>query len=226
MKPRVAHLDSFNFSSSNLEVMFLNRQKYSIEVVKSVGVFEPQRWFEVFGRNLTRNIIEAKILHTHTGLTLAIKRYASSPHKQTLEFAGLHGYTDKSKYLNELLKELWEHIQDDVIARIDIAIDFRGNTPTRVIKALQRNRKSFQWKNTTYMKTDKEKKSNSNINICRYPKHKKNNSIDYEMERLEFSFRSAYFRGIYKVINVEDVYKKIEKTIKRLAGIDIDIQAL
>lgn len=226
MKPRVANRDSFNFSSERVEPMFLDMQKYSIEVVKSVGVFEPQRWLEVFGKSLTSNIIEAKILHTHTGLTLAIKRYASSPHKQTLEFAGLHSYTDKSKYLNELLKEIWEHIQDEVIARVDIAIDFKGNIPTRVIKALRKNRKSFQWKNTTYLKTDKEKKSNSNINICRYPKHKKNNNIDYEMERLEFSFRSAYFRGKYQVENVEEAYKKMVKTIKRLAGIDIAIQAL
>lgn len=222
MKPRVANCDSFNFSSGNLEVMFLDKRKYSIEVVKSVGVFEPQRWLELFGKKLTRNIIEAKILHTHTGLTLSIKRYASSPHKQTLEFAGLHGYTDKSKLLRELLNESWEHMQDDVIARIDVAIDFKGKIPLRMTKALRKNRRLFQWKNTSYMKTEKEKRSNHKINILMYPKHKKDNHLDDEVERLEFSFRGAYFNKV-QINNIDEAYKKMQKTIKRLAGLEVDI---
>ncbi|RLA80810.1 MAG: hypothetical protein DRG78_10275 [Epsilonproteobacteria bacterium] len=227
MKPKVAYIDSFNFSSESLESMLLDEEKYSIEVIKSVGVFEHQRWLEVFGKKLISNIIEAKMLHTHTGLTLAIKRYSSSSCKQTLEFAGLHSYNEKSKYLRELLKEIWGQIQDNVITRVDVAIDFNGNIPTRTIKKLKKSRRLFQWKNTTYLKTYKEKKSNSYINIYCYPKHKKNNNnLDYEMERLEFSFGSAYLRGNSKVRDSEEVYKKMIKTIKRLSGINIEIQTI
>ena len=227
MKPRVAVLDSLNFSSSNLEALFLDKQKYNIEEVKSIGVFEPQRWLEEFGKPLTRNIKEAKILHTDTGLALPIKRFSSRQDKQTLEFAGLHSYNDKSKDKRELLSELREYIQDEVITRIDVATDFKGAIPQRVIKALHKHRRYFKYQNSVYMKTAKEKRSNPNINICIYPKHKKrNNNLNYELERLEFSFRSAYFRGQYKIKNIDEAYKKMQKTIMRMIGLDVQIQAL
>ena len=221
----ISHMDSLNFSSENLESLFKSKDTYMIETIKGVGVFQPKRWIEVFGKPLTRNIVEAKILHTHSGLTLAIKRYASSPHKQTLEFAGLEGYTDISELLRTLLKESWKNIQGEFITRIDIAIDFRGQIPLKVIKALLKAKRiPFQWMNTIYFKSKKEKKSNPKINILLYPKHKKVD-LDYEVERLELSFRGGYF-GKIQVKNIDEACEKMQKTIKRLAGLDIRIQAL
>jgi len=218
-------IDSLNFSSSDLEALFL-KDDYNIETIKSVGIFEPKRWIEAFKKPLTRNIIEAKILHTLTGLELPIKRYSRSPQKQTLEFAGLHGYNEKSKFLSELLfKELWSDIQDKVITRLDVAIDFKGKIPNRVIKELCKSRTLFKWINSTYLKTESEKKKNYQVNILLYPKHKKEN-LDYELERLEFSFGSGYFRSAYKIKELPKVYEKIAKTIKRFTRLEVEIKLL
>jgi len=85
-------IDSLNFSSSDLEVLFYDND-YIIEVVKSISIFEPQRWIEAFKKPLSRNIIEAKTLYTSIGLELPIKHFSTAKDKQTLEFAGLHGYS-------------------------------------------------------------------------------------------------------------------------------------
>lgn len=210
-----------NFSSTHLEE-HLNSENYIIEVVKSIGVFEPYRWIEEFKKPLTRHIIEAKILHTSTGLTLPIKRFSVSQDKQTLEFAGLRGYSDKSKLLSELLKELWDDIQDEVIARLDVAIDFKGKVPNKVIKALSKSRTPFKYLNTTYSKTDKEKKSNPHLDIKIYDKGLHAN-LNYDLERLEFCFKGSYFRGKYKVKEIEKAYLIMQKTIKRFSGLDVEI---
>ncbi len=224
MKPSSVKIDSFNFSSGDAEMLFSDNN-YIIEPVKSISVFEPHRWLETFGKSLTRNIIEAKILHTSTGLALALKRYASAPLKQTVEFSGLSGYKEESTLLQQLLNELYPDISNEVINRIDVAIDFKGKIPERVIKALQKTRGPFQWFNTTYFKTSKENKSNPKLNILMYPKHKKKNSLDYELNRLEFSFRGGYFNKM-KVKDMDKAYKKMQKTIKRLSGIDVEIEML
>lgn len=219
-------IDSLNFSSTHLEA-YLTSENYIIETVKSISVFTPKRWIEEFKKPLSRNIIEAKILHTSTGLTLPIKRFSISQDKQTLELAGLHGYNYKSKLLSGLLNDLMEHIQDEVITRLDVAIDFKGKIPNRVIKALCKNRKLFNWINSTYVKTQKEKKTNYHINICIYPKHlQSDNNLNEEMHRLEFSFKGAYFRGQYKLKDISKAYEKMRKSIKRLSGLDVEILSL
>ncbi len=223
MKPRNAKIDSFNFSSTNLEDLFRS-EDYIIEPIKGVGVWKPKRWLETFKKSLTINIVEAKILHTNTGLNIAIKRFSASQDRQTLELAGLHNYGDKSIQLLRLLKELWEHIQGMFITRLDVAIDFKGNIPKSVLKRLKKHRNSFQWINTTYLKTTKEKKSNPKINILYYPKHIKE-GFDDEIERLEFSFRGGYFNKL-KVSDMDKAYKKMKKSIKRFTGLDVNIQSL
>lgn len=50
--------------------MLYSGNNNSIEPVKSISVFEPYRWLETFGKSLTRNIIEAKIIHTFTGASI------------------------------------------------------------------------------------------------------------------------------------------------------------
>ncbi len=215
-------IDSLNFSSGNLEALFKNEENYSIEAVKSIGVFEPKLWKEIFNKPLTKNIVEAKILHTTTGLTLPIKRFSVSQTKQTIEFAGLHGYNDKSKHLSELLKEIWEHIQDERITRLDVAIDFKGMIPLRVIKKLCKDREPFRFWNTTYYKTKKEKRTNTRLNIKTYNKSRRINNLTEEVERLEFSFTSQYLQNI-TIKNLDKAFQKMEKTIKRISDLDVEI---
>jgi len=213
-------IDSLNFSSRNLEQLFCN-EDYIIEEVKSIGTFEPTRWVEVFKSKLTRNIVEAKILHTSMGLMLPIKRHSTSQDKQTLEFAGLQGYNDKSTLLSELLLSLKSHIQDEVITRLDVAIDFKGKIPNRVIKKLCEDREPFRYWNTTYYKSKSEKKSNNRLNIKTYNKSLTKNETQ-NIYRLEFSFLSSYLQKI-QVKDIEKSFIKMAKTIKRFSGLDVKI---
>lgn len=225
MNRKKANIDSLNFRSNELEKMFMNHKHYRIETVKSICVFKPNRWLEEFGKSFSRNIVEAKILHTDMGLSLPIKRYAVNPHMQTLEFAGLRAYTDKSKLLSNFLNELIRHLNDEVITRVDVALDFREKVPSKVLKALKASRIPYSHKHTNYLKTDREGKTNSHINICIYPKHIKEN-LDYAMERLEFSFRGSYFRGDFLIKDLDKALAKMKKTIKRFTGLEVDIQPL
>ncbi len=218
-------IDSLNFSSGNLEVLFKNSENYSIEPVKSIGVFEPKLWLENFNKPLTKNIVEAKILNTYAGLTLPIKRYSVSQTKQTLEFAGLHGYNDKSKYLSELLKEIWEHIQEEKITRLDVAIDFKGKIPLKVIKKLCKDREPFKFWNTIYYKTKKEKRTNTTLNIKTYNKSRRINNLTQEVQRLEFSFQGQYLQNM-TIKDLDKAFQKMEKTIKKFSGLDVLVLVL
>ncbi len=224
MKPIYAHIDSFNFKGEDLEMLFMNNN-YSIQTVKSISTFEPQIWLQTFGKSLQRHIIEAKIVHTMMGLTIPLKRFASSPYKQTIEFAGLHSYTEHSKLLCKLLNDLYQHIQDELITRVDVAIDFKGAVPIKVLKALKKSRQPFHYKNSCYMKTNREKATNPHINICIYPKHKKEN-LDYELERVEFAFKGSYFRGNYLVKDLDSAILKMQKSIQRFTGLKVLIKSL
>lgn len=227
----IGKIDSMNFSSNSLEHI-LDSEDYIIETVKSVGIFNPNRWSETFGKPLAKKIngkwktpfTEAKILHTNKGLTLAIKRFNATPTKQTIEFAGLNGYNEKSKLLKELLKDLFSQLESSFITRIDIAIDFKGKVPNKVIKHLCKNRHPKQFKNSIYYKTDKEKSTNQKLDIKKYSKTLKDD-LDYQMERLEFVFKGGYFHKL-QIKDLDSAFLKMEKSIKRLAGIEVKIEAI
>ena len=214
-------IDSMNFGGFNLESLF-NNDDYIIEDVKTFGVFNPTRWSETFGKPLTRNIIEAKIIHTLTGLTIPLKRYASAKDIQVIEFAGLHSYDVESKLLKSLLIELIPKLQRCKIKRIYICFDY-PRVPNRIIKKLcLSGRESFQYKNTIYYKTAKEKKCNSIIDIKRYNKQLKDN-LPFPMERLEFVFKGAYFENITLNELDKKFLSKMEKTIFKFSGINSKI---
>ena len=216
-------IDSFNFSSSQMESYFLDNENYSIETVKSIGIFEPDRWVQEFKKPLTRNITEAKILHTSTGLTLPIKRQSRSQKMQVIEFAGLQGYNERSKLLRELLSYLLEQIGSEYIVRLDVAIDFKGKIPSRVIKQLCKDRKPFLYRGTTYYKSKSEKKQNYHMNIKTYSKSRKEN-LEEEINRLEFVFMRDYLKKL-QVRDIEKSFNKMEKTIKRFSGLEVKISA-
>ena len=213
-------IDSLNFSSSHLEDYFFNSD-YIIVAAKNIGEFNPDLWKKEFKKSLTQNIVEAKILYTTTGLALPIKRHSRSQSKQTLEFAGLHGYNDKSKLLRELLCGLMEYIKEENVVRLDVAIDFKGKIPNKVIKKLCEDREPFRFWNTTYYKSKSEKKSNNRLNIKTYSKSNKE-KLDENIQRLEFSFLSSYLNKL-QVKDLEKSFSKMEKTIRRFSGLEVKI---
>lgn len=214
-------IDSMNFGSFSMEQYF-EMSNCIIETVKSVGIFNPNRWVETFGKSLTQSIVEAKIIHTSTGLTIPLKRFSRAKDIQVVEFAGLHSYNEKSKLLKSLLIELIPQFQDCKIKRIDVCFDF-PSIPNRIIKKLSSNgRESFQFKNTTYYKTKKEKKSNSTMDIKQYNKQEKE-KLPHRLERLEFCFKGRYFQNMELLELNEKFLSKIEKTIHKFSGINPQI---
>lgn len=205
----------------NLEGFFILHKDYIVEVVKSPSVFEPEIWKDTFNKSLTQNIVRACIIHTYLGLTLPLKTQSRNQKMQVLELAGLHGYNERSKLLKVHLKELWSQLQHTKIVRVDIAIDWEKKIPSKVFKALKANREPFKWFNSTYFKTAKEGKKNYYINIVAYDKAKKEN-LPEPMERLEFSFGSAFFKNMY-LKDLPKAIEKMEKAIKKKIGITVKI---
>ena len=224
MRYKRVNIDSLNLSSEAMEAVFIHHVDYTIEAVKSRSVFKPKVWSATFGKALTRNIIEAKIIHTYLGLTLPLKTFAVSPKSQTLEFAGLHGYNERSRLLVRHLQELESQLQYAKVTRLDVAIDFKQKIPKSIIKALCKYREPFKWKNTTYYKTVKEKRTNPFMDIKIYDKalHAK---LDYPLYRLEFVFKGRYFKDVlFK--DIETSYKKMEKSIKKATGLSVKIEPI
>jgi len=223
MRYKRAKIDSLNLSSESVEDAYNDKKYHNIITAKSIGSFEPELWKKEFSKPLTRNMVEAKILYTDTGLKIPLKRYAVSPQMQTIEFAGLHGYNDRSKWLTVLLRDKWSQLQDTRIMRLDVAIDYK-RFPTKVTKKLLESRELFIHINSKYLKTAKEKKTNSYINIVLYDKGLKE-GLDYSLTRLEFSFRGGYFKGLC-LKDINEVFKKMEKSIKKIVDIDVKIEGI
>ncbi|PLY06058.1 MAG: hypothetical protein C0625_10525 [Arcobacter sp.] len=216
-----AFIDSINLKNCTFENML--DENYIVEEVKTVSVFAPDRWLEEFGEKTKRHLIEAKIIHTSNGSTIPLKRYAASNKVQVIEFAGINGYTSKSNLLKDVLLELKEKLENSHICRIDIAIDMK-KIPQSIFKELQEKRTPYQIGYTTYYKTEKEKKTNQQIDIKCYNKTVKD-KLSYPLERLEFCFKGQYFKKIaFK--DIESIFKKMQKGIKRFSGLEVEIQSL
>jgi len=214
-------MDSLSLRSDDFEQLFTS-EDYIIVTVKGVGIFEPKLWSDTFKKSLTQSIMEAKILHTSTGLTIALKRYNRSPTKQTLDIAGLRGYDDKAMDLNNFLQSHFLEFMECEIKRIDICFDF-VKVPNRVIKRLCDKREPFKFRNTTYYKTPKELKTNDTLDIKMYDKQKEAN-LSKPLERLEFCFKGAYFPKGMKLKDLDKKFlSKMEKTIYNFSGIDAKI---
>lgn len=231
MRVKRAEIDSLNLSGNHLESMFIYNKDYSIETVKSKVVFENEVWRKTFGKCLKRHIVEAKIIHMYRGISLPLKIFAVSPLSQTLEFAGLHGYNNRSEELVIAFNELKSQLQYTRVTRMDIAIDYEGNIPKRIRKALSKARKPFvpkRYPHMTYYKTTREMenkhKSNPYLDIKVYDKSSKEN-LDYPLERLEFVFKGRYFCGLL-LKDLDIIIAKMEKSIKSLTGVTVRINPI
>ena len=218
----IGKIDSLSLRSDDFEQLFRS-ENYIIETVKSVGIFEPRLWREYFKSPLTKSIIEAKVLHTSTGLTIALKRYNRSPTKQTLDIAGLQGYDEKSKLLNDFLEVHFLEFMECEIKRVDICFDF-VNVPTRIIKKLCEKREPFRYGATTYYKTQSEKKTNAVLDVKLYNKQREA-KLSKPMMRLEFCFKGGYFPKGMKLKDLDEtILAKMEKSIFRFSGLKIKIE--
>lgn len=222
MRTKRANIDSLNLSHAQLEALFIHHEDYIIEAVKTKSVFNPTAWSKAFGKTLTQNIIEAKIIHSYLGLRLPLKTYSSSKDTPVVEFAGLHGYNERSTLLTQTLRELESQLQDTRVMRIDIAIDFKGKIPKSITRALSKTREPFRWKNTTYYKTAKEKKVNNFMDIKVYDKAL-HAGLDYPMMRLEFCFKNDYLKKV-QLKDIESLYPKMQKSIKKATGLSVKIE--
>ena len=140
------------------------------------------------------------ILETETGLRYKIMQHKRAK-KVNISFQGLQQDNEISKLMEYDLKSFLEHFKEDVeVIRLDVAIDslkaFNLNTIAK-----NTNRKIYNFFNTSYFKTEKEKKVNQHLNIKHYYK------IQLQVYRLEFVFLKRYFTG-------KNPMQVIEKTIR------------
>lgn len=141
------------------------------------------------------------ILETETGLKYKIMQHKTAK-KVNITFQGLKQGTSNSKLMEYDLKSFLRHFKEDVeVIRLDVAIDslkaFNLNSIARNTNRII----SKRW-NTTYFKTEKEKRVNRHLNIKHYYK------MQLQVYRLEFVFLKRYFTG-------KNPMQVIEKTIKK-----------
>lgn len=165
-----------------------------------------------FGCTLN-GIYRAYIIYSSFGCSIPLKSYYRYKDRGVIEFAGLHGFNDRSVALNESYQALKALMQDFTISRIDVAFDY-SKYPTNDLKTLKKNRVSFDFKHTTYERTKKQKGKSGYKNIKSYPKHIKER-LDKPRYRIELSFVSGYLRERPLLSNLDDIIPKIENSIKR-----------
>ena len=145
------------------------------------------------------------ILETQTGLQYKLIKHIRAKNI-TLTFQGLYQYDEVSRLMMIDYKAIMERLQDDcVLVRLDVCFDQQEPfNVQRIAKLMERVAKRY--KNTVYLKTAKEKKTNRHLDIKHYKKFD-------DMYRLEFVFHKRYLQG-----SKEDVKKRISKPIKRALG--------
>lgn len=151
------------------------------------------------------------ILETQTGLKYKIMQHKRAK-KINITFQGLKQYSELSQLMEYDLKSFLEHFKEDLqLIRLDVAIDNQKAFNLNSI-ARNTNRNIYNFFNTSYLKTAKEKKVNEHLNIKHYYK------INVELYRLEFVFKKRYFQSKNPIQTIERTIQKAIK--KRLKFID------
>lgn len=145
------------------------------------------------------------ILETQTGLRYKLIKHIRAKNI-TLAFQGLRQYDEVSRLMMIDFKAIMERLEGAcVLVRLDVCFDQQEPFNVERIAKLMR-RVSTRYKNTIYLKTAKEKKTNRHLNIKHYKKFD-------DMYRLEFVFHKRYLQG-----SKEDVKKRISQPIKKALG--------
>ena len=205
------YIDSiaFEFDSCILAKFHL----FGVERVAKNGIIFDESLLEMFLSNrMTKSkkkqLIELKnlysylaILETQTGLKYKVMQHKRAK-KVNITFQGLKQYTEDSELMEHDLKDFIELYRDYIsIMRLDVAID--NKEPFNKDKIARNTNRiiSERW-NTTYFKTEKEKRKNEHLNIKHYYKKV------VQLFRLEFVFGRRYFKA-------KDPLRLIENTIKK-----------
>ena len=205
------YIDSiaFEFDSCILAKFHL----FGVEKVAKNGIIFDESLLEMFLSNrMTKSkkkqLIELKnlysylaILETQTGLKYKVMQHKRAK-KVNITFQGLKQYTEVSELMEHDLKDFIELYRDYIsIMRLDVAID--NKEPFNKDKIARNTNRiiSERW-NTTYFKTEKEKRKNEHLNIKHYYKKV------VQLFRLEFVFGRRYFKA-------KDPLRLIENTIKK-----------
>jgi hypothetical protein len=205
------YIDSiaFEFDSCILAKFHL----FGVERVAKNGIIFDESLLEMFLSNrMTKSkkkqLIELKnlysylaILETQTGLKYKVMQHKRAK-KVNITFQGLKQYTEVSELMEHDLKDFIELYRDYIsIMRLDVAID--NKEPFNKDKIARNTNRiiSERW-NTTYFKTEKEKRKNEHLNIKHYYKKV------VQLFRLEFVFGRRYFKA-------KDPLRLIENTIKK-----------
>ena len=145
------------------------------------------------------------ILETQTGLQYKLIKHIRAKNI-TLTFQGLRQYDEVSRLMMVDFKAIMERLEGEcVLVRLDVCFDQQEPfNVQRIAKVM--GRVATRYKNTVYLKTAKEKKTNRHLNIKHYKKFD-------DMYRLEFVFHKRYLRG-----SKEDVKEQITKPIKKALG--------
>ena len=186
---------------------------FGVEKVAKNGIIFDESLLEMFLSNrMTKSkkkqLIELKnlysylaILETQTGLKYKVMQHKRAK-KVNITFQGLKQYTEVSELMEHDLKDFIELYRDYIsIMRLDVAID--NKEPFNKDKIARNTNRiiSERW-NTTYFKTEKEKRKNEHLNIKHYYKKV------VQLYRLEFVFGRRYFKA-------KDPLRLIENTIKK-----------
>ena len=234
MNIKKAHIDSINLMSEGFEDLFEN-DNYHIEIIKAKGIYSPSRYKSEFGQKLKRNLAEVKVIHTSNGLSIPLKRLANNNLKQIIEFGGLSGYLERSQLLQEFFKNVSVEMEDALIIRIDICLDY-SRIPSSAIKNLKENRIPFKFKNSMHISelpdsdadvvsklivTKSEKKINPYYDVKIY-NHSLKNGLEAKVKRIEFCFKKSFI-GDVRLRDIESIYPKMEKAILKASGLSVKI---
>lgn len=220
MREKRAFIDSLNLSTFSLDFR-TSKSDYSVNYLEKNVKEDQEEFRKCFGTTIPGNVAGAAIVYPLTGGAIPVKTYVRKGHlSHVIEFAGLHSYTPKSDEVIDAFHLLRDDLQDAIINRLDVAIDYK-RLPGKVKDHLIKTRQPFIYKNSQYMKTAKEGKKNNYISVVIYDKAKKE-ELHEERTRLEISFRGQYFKG-ETLKDLQALTSRMKKSIKKLTGIDVKI---
>jgi hypothetical protein len=213
-------IDSVDFDIDDDILDKLERwSKCKIAIVKNRLIFKSEllRHFYIKGKKSEnkKNAFRSSlyyylaVIYSDNGIWYKITQH-SRQKGYTLAFQGLKQYSLIDELKRKDLEEFINFIKIDnlKLSRLDIAFDSNTAFNTHRI-AHKIKRDIYQYKNTTYLKTGKEKRMNSYCNLKHYEKLK-------GLYRFEFSFCRGFLN---KCSSIDEVKTRCDEVIKRVFGI-------
>jgi hypothetical protein len=156
----------------------------------------------------------AKIKSHKTGLEYNLTQHSRAK-AITITFKGLYQYNSLSETITKDYKTFMAMFhKNSKLSRIDLAADSSNKPKSLTTIADNTKRKAFKYKNTTYFKTSKEKKTNQHLDIKYYRKK----TIHIITHRIEFCFKKRYLNG-----NTDEIKERCQKTIQKALDTQVEV---